>query len=109
MVWPHQHQLHLLPVSFTACYSLSNFSLFSTTFRSIAKMKTNDVVFVESTSLDRSPSVEKGQLGPVIGLDERIPLPAELAHLTRDEQDALEKRLVRKIDTRLMPIVILMF
>jgi hypothetical protein len=72
-------------------------------------MKTNDVVFVESTSLDRSPSVEKGQLGPVIGLDERIPLPAELAHLTRDEQDALEKRLVRKIDTCLMPIVILMF
>jgi hypothetical protein len=76
----------------------------------LGKMKTNgsEVVTVEST-LDTSSSVEKGDVGPAIGLNERIQLPAELAHLTRDEQDALEKRLVRKMDMRLMPIVIIMF
>lgn len=44
-------------------------------------------------------------------LDEhfRLPLPEEIAHLTREEQDSLEKRIVRKMDMRLMPILIVMF
>jgi hypothetical protein len=39
----------------------------------------------------------------------RVPLPEKIAHLTHDEQDALEKRVVRKMDFRLRPILIIMF
>lgn len=46
---------------------------------------------------------------PVVGLNDRLPLPEALAHLTPDEEAALEKRIVRKIDMRLMPIIICMF
>lgn len=38
----------------------------------------------------------------------RVPLPVEIAHLTREQQDALEKRLVRRLDFRLMPVIIIM-
>lgn len=40
--------------------------------------------------------------------DARVPLPAEIAHLTLEEQNALERRVVRKMDLRLMPVLIIM-
>ena len=53
--------------------------------------------------------VEGGKPGKLLSITERVPLPAEIAHLTKEEQEQMEKKLVRKIDIRLMPIVILMF
>lgn len=62
-----------------------------------------DVEFVERQNTEDI-------IGKEILRDEhaRLPLPTEIAHLTRDEQDQLEKRLVRKMDMRLMPILIVM-
>lgn len=45
----------------------------------------------------------------LLTITDRIPLPVEIAHLSREEQEEMEKKLVRKMDIRLMPIVILMF
>ncbi|KIW67351.1 hypothetical protein PV04_06612 [Phialophora macrospora] len=45
----------------------------------------------------------------LLAITDRIPLPAEIAHLTREEQERLERNVVRKMDYRLMPIVVLMF
>jgi hypothetical protein len=55
--------------------------------------------------IDDSPPVEK----LLHSADVRVPLPAAIAHLTLEEQDALEKRVVRKMDYRLMPILIIMY
>lgn len=41
-------------------------------------------------------------------VDIRVPLPSELIHLSLEEQDTLEKHVVRKMDRRLMPIIIVM-
>lgn len=64
---------------------------------------TSDVEYLEHQTTNEI-------IGKDIVRDEhaRLPLPAEIAHLTRDEQDELEKRLVRKMDMRLMPILIIM-
>jgi hypothetical protein len=61
-----------------------------------------EVEFVEA---QRITSAEKNVLPSE---NARLPLPEEIAHLTLDEQNELEKRVVRKIDFRLMPILILM-
>jgi hypothetical protein len=45
----------------------------------------------------------------LLAITDRIPLPAEIAHLTEAEQEQLERKIVRKMDYRLMPVVILMF
>ena len=64
--------------------------------------KDGDVEFVEA---QRTPSPEKDILPSE---NARVPLPEEIAHLTLDEQNELEKRVVRKMDFRLMPILIIM-
>lgn len=45
---------------------------------------------------------------PLAAFDIRVPLPSELTHLSLEEQGALEKHVVQKIDRRLMPIIIVM-
>lgn len=45
---------------------------------------------------------------PLATVDVRVPLPTELIHLSLEEQDALEKHVVKKMDKRLMPIIIVM-
>jgi glutaredoxin len=46
---------------------------------------------------------------PMATVDFRISLPDELIHLSLEEQNELEKRIVRKMDRRLMPIIIVMY
>lgn len=45
---------------------------------------------------------------PLATIDIRVPLPDELIHLSLEEQDSLERHIVRKMDRRLMPIIIVM-
>lgn len=63
--------------------------------------KSGDVQLVETLT-----SVTDAK--PLAAADYQVPLPDELVHLTRDEQITFEKHLVRKIDLRLMPIIIVM-
>jgi hypothetical protein len=67
--------------------------------------KEPDVSMVEN-QLDVDGPIKPTEL---LAMTDRIALPAEIAHLTAEEQEHLEKKVVRKIDYRLMPIVILMF
>ena len=46
---------------------------------------------------------------PTYLLPDDLPLPEELAHLTQDEQRRLEKRLTKKLDCTLLPVVFLLF
>ncbi|KAK9784537.1 hypothetical protein SCARD494_12792 [Seiridium cardinale] len=46
---------------------------------------------------------------PLHLLPDELPLPDELAHLTRDECRQLERRLTRRLDCTLMPVVFLLF
>jgi hypothetical protein len=62
----------------------------------------NDIQLVESTSATGT------DLKALPAQEARVPLPAEIAHLTLDEQEALEIHIVRKMDRRLMPILIVM-
>jgi hypothetical protein len=64
--------------------------------------KAGEVEFLETPT---TTSVEKDALPSETA---RVPLPAEIAHLTLDEQNELEKKVVRKMDFRLMPILIIM-
>jgi hypothetical protein len=64
----------------------------------------------EVTMLEHQLDVE-GLKKPteLLAITDRIPLSAEIAHLTEAEQKRLERKIVRKMDYRLMPVVILMF
>lgn len=62
----------------------------------------NDIQMIEG-------SIETGlDLKALPDQDARVPLPIEIAHLTLDQQASLEKHIVRKMDRRLMPILIIM-
>jgi hypothetical protein len=63
----------------------------------------NEVQLVETRT--NSSSTDKVALPAE---NARVPLPPQIAHLTLEQQNALEKRVVRKMDFRLMPILILM-
>ena len=71
----------------------------------MSHVKTAEVSMLED-QLDTEGSVKPTEL---LAITDRLPLPAKIAHLTLEDQDQMEARLVRKIDYRLMPIVILMF
>lgn len=42
-------------------------------------------------------------------LPDELPLPDEIAHLSREEQRRLERSLVRRLDLTLMPVVFILF
>lgn len=42
-------------------------------------------------------------------LPDELPLPEEIAHLTRDECKRLERKLTRRLDFTLMPVVFILF
>ena len=63
----------------------------------------------EISMIEHNADLEDPKPPILLAVDEQIPLPAELAHMSREDLDILDKKLVRKIDMRLMPIVILMF
>jgi predicted nucleotidyltransferase len=67
----------------------------------MSKIDVHDVQLVETVT---TTSDEK----PLAAVDIRVPLPSELIHLSLEEQDILEKHIVKKMDRRLMPIIIVM-
>jgi hypothetical protein len=42
-------------------------------------------------------------------LPDQLPLPDEIAHLTRDDCQRLERKLTRRLDMTLLPVVFLLF
>lgn len=42
-------------------------------------------------------------------LPDELPLPVEIVHLTQEEQQCMEKSLVRRLDLSVMPVVFLLF
>lgn len=46
---------------------------------------------------------------PVHLLPDDLPLPEEISHLSRDDCKHLERRLTRRLDSTLMPVVFLLF
>jgi hypothetical protein len=64
--------------------------------------KLDDVQLVETVTTNMEAK-------PMATVDFRISLPDELIHLSLEEQNELEKRIVRKMDRRLMPIIIVMY
>lgn len=42
-------------------------------------------------------------------LPDELPLPDEIVHLTQEEQQWMEKSLVRRLDLSVMPVVFLLF
>lgn len=42
-------------------------------------------------------------------LPDELPLPDEIAQLTHDDRNRLERRLTQRLDTTMMPVVFLLF
>lgn len=42
-------------------------------------------------------------------LPDELPLPEEIAHLTQDDRKRLERRLTRRLDVTMMPVVFILF
>lgn len=42
-------------------------------------------------------------------LPDELPLPDEIAHLSQEEQQAVERTLVRRLDLSIMPVVFILF
>ena len=61
-----------------------------------------DIIERKDSGIDH---VEK----PQFLLPDDLPLPEELAHLTQDEQRQMERRLTRRLDCTLLPVVFLLF
>lgn len=67
----------------------------------MSKVDVHDVQLVETVT-------STSDVKPLAAFDIQVPLPSELIHLSLEEQSALEKHIVQKINRRLMPIIIVM-
>ncbi|KAL1865061.1 hypothetical protein VTK73DRAFT_5516 [Phialemonium thermophilum] len=56
----------------------------------------------------KDSNTEHVEKSPYLRPDE-LPLPEPLAHLTQDEQRQMERRLTRRLDSTLLPVVFLLF
>ena len=59
--------------------------------------------------IERKDGADEQLEKPSYLLPDELPLPEELAHLSHDEQTQLEKRLTKRLDSTLLPVVFLLF